>query len=130
MRNKAYILFVLCLFVAAFGHAQSEVLTLDSCLNSARQRNCTIRSAQLEVLIAREVKKQMLWKYFPQISAEGFGFYAANHIVDMDVTKGVEGNTGDFLKPAFELLTIIGQADNPNFELSSQVKMVKWGVSA
>jgi hypothetical protein len=62
MRNKAYILFVLCLFVAAFGHAQSEVLTLDSCLNSARQRNCTIRSAQLEVLIAREVKKQMLWK--------------------------------------------------------------------
>ena len=130
MRNKAYILFVLCLFVAAFGHAQSEVLTLDSCLSSARQRNCTIRSAQLEVLIAREVKKQMLWKYFPQISAEGFGFYAANHIVDVDVTKGLEGSTGDFLKEAFELLTIIGQADNPNFELSSQVKMVKWGVSA
>ena len=85
MRNKAYILFVLCLFVAAFGHAQSEVLTLDSCLSSARQRNCTIRSAQLEVLIAREVKKQMLWKYFPQISATGIGYVPAKPLLEYGI---------------------------------------------
>ena len=106
MRNKRYIICILCsVFCILCAHAQSEVLTLDSCLSSARQRNCTIRTAQLEVLIAREVKKQMLWKYFPQVTIEGFAYGAARHLVEADVTQGMEGSTGDFLKEVFELLT-------------------------
>lgn len=131
MRNKRYIICILCsVFCILCAHAQSEVLTLDSCLSSARQRNCTIRTAQLEVLIAREVKKQMLWKYFPQVTIEGFAYGAARHLVEADVTQGMEGSTGDFLKEVFELLTLIGQQSDPDYHLSSEIKMLRWGVSA
>lgn len=131
MRNKRYIICILCsVFCILCAHAQSEVLTLDSCLSSARQRNCTIRTAQLEVLIAREVKKQMLWKYFPQVTIEGFAYGAARHLVEADVTQGMEGSTGDFLKEVFELLTLIGQQSDPNYHLSSEIKLMRWGVSA
>ena len=132
MRNKRYIVCtlysVLCILCA---QAQLQVLTLDSCLSNARQHNCTIRSAQLEVAISREVKKQMLWKYFPQVSLEGFAFGAARHLVDADVTEvGLGGNTSDFLKEAFELLTAIGQVEDPNYQLSSELKLLRWGASA
>lgn len=131
MRNKRYIICILCsVFCILCAHAQSEVLTLDSCLSSARQRNCTIRTAQLEVLIAREVKKQMLWKYFPQVTIEGFAYGAARHLVEADVTQGMEGSTGDFLKEVFELLTLIGQQSDPDYHLSPEIKMLRWGVSA
>lgn len=132
MRNKRYIVCtlysVLCILCA---QAQMQVLTLDSCLSSAKQHNCTIRSAQLEVAISREVKKQMLWKYFPQVSIEGFAYGAARHIIDADVTEvGLGGNTSDFLKEAFELLTAIGQIDDPNYQLSSELKLMRWGATA
>jgi len=134
MRNKLILIVILILSPFTFHlsplKAQSEVLTLDSCLSSARQRNCTIRTAQLEVLIAREVKKQMLWKYFPQVSIDGFAFYAARYLVEADVTEGMEGNTGDFLKEVFELLTVLGKQTNPDFTLSSDLKLLRWGVSA
>lgn len=131
MRNKRLFIIGLCLLVfVSVTFAQSAVLTLDSCLNSARQRNCTIRSAQLEVLISREVKKQMLWKYFPQVTIEGLGFMAVKPLIDFDVTQGLDGNTGDFLKEAFDLLTELGQLSDPNFTLNPEVKMIRWGVSA
>lgn len=131
MRNKR--LFIIGLWLLAFmpmAFTQSKVLTLDSCLNSARQRNCTIRSAQLEVLISREVKKQMLWKYFPQVTIEGLGLMALNPLVDVDVTEGLEGSTGDFLKEAFELLTSLGQYSDPDFSLNPEIKLIRWGAAA
>ena len=131
MRNKRFIIGLLAISCWLLAGAQTQVLTLDSCLSSAKQHNCTIRSAQLEVAISREVKKQMLWKYFPQVSIEGFAFGAARHLVEADVTEmGLAGSTGDFLKQAFDLLNALGQVDNPDFQLSSEVKWMRWGVSA
>ena len=123
MKNKRFIIGLLAISCWLLAGAQTQVLTLDSCLSSAKQHNCTIRSAQLEVAISREVKKQMLWKYFPQVSIEGFAFGAARHLVEADVTEmGLGGSTGDFLKQAFDLLNALGQVDNPDFQLSSEVK--------
>ena len=131
MRNKRFIIGLLAISCWLLAGAQTQILTLDSCLSSAKQHNCTIRSAQLEVAISREVKKQMLWKYFPQVSIEGFAFGAARHLVEADVTEmGLAGSTGDFLKQAFDLLNALGQVDNPDFQLSSEVKWMRWGVSA
>lgn len=131
MRNKRLIICLLCSVFSALGaNAQLQVLTLDSCLKSAKQHNCTIRSAQLEVLISREVKKQMLWKYFPQVSIEAIGFYAARHMVEADVTEGWEAETGDFLKQAFDLLTEIGKTADPNFALDPKIRLLQWGASA
>ena len=129
MKNKRYIVcilyFVLCIVCA---QAQSQVLTLDSCLNSARQRNCTIQSAQLDVLISREMKKQMLWKYFPQVGISGFAFGAAKPLIDMDLASGtIHGGLGDFLREVFELLKSTAPAD---FQLATDVQMMRWGVSA
>ena len=131
MRNKRFIIGLLAISCWLLADAQTQVLTLDSCLSSAKQHNCTIRSAQLEVAISRELKKQMLWKYFPQVSIEGFAFGAARHLVEADVTEmGLAGNTSDFLKQAFEILEELGKVDDPDFKLSSEVKWMRWGFSA
>ena len=129
MRNKRLILTLLaavCLMPAAF--AQQERLTLDSCLNSARQRNCTIRSAALEVAISQEVKKQMLWKYFPQVSLNAFAYGSARPIIEADVTEmGLQGETKDFLKSTFEFLNQLVKLEDPNANISSEIKMLRWG---
>ena len=107
--------------------AQSEILTLDSCLSSARQRNCTIQSAQLGVAISREVKKQMLWKYFPQVDLAGFAFGAAKPMVDIDVLNPhMGGGLGTFLKDAAELLNELVEGDS----LSTDITLLRWGVTA
>jgi len=131
MRNKRLILGLLAVCCWLMADAQLQVLTLDSCLNSAKQHNCTIRSAQLDVLIAREVKKQMLWKYFPQVSIEGLAFGAARHLIEADVTElGLQGSTSDFLRDAFDLLGDLAKLVDSTAKISSEVKMIRWGVSA
>ena len=84
--------------MASMTFSQQPVLTLDSCLASARQYNCSIRSSQLDVVIAREMKKQMVWKYFPQAGINAFVFGAATPLVDIDVTNAsMSGGLGTFL---------------------------------
>ena len=128
MKNNRHILCilssVLCILCA---QAQTPVLTLDSCLSSARQHNCTIRSAALEVAISQELKKQMLWKYFPQVSLQGFAFGAVNPIIDIDVSNSSMG--GDL----GTLLSDVSKAIREGFgndTIDSSIKMVRWGVSA
>ena len=131
MRNNRFLFFVLACAWSLCCFGQSEVLTLDSCLASARRHNFTIRSAQLDVAIAREVKKQMLWKYFPQVSIEGFAFGALRHLVDADVTElGLDGGTSDFLKDAFDLLDALSKAADSTANISSQIRGLRWGVTA
>lgn len=126
--NRTIYLLLLALGLSFSAYAQHEVLTLDSCLSSARQRNCTIRSAALEVAISQEVKKQMLWKYFPQVSLQGFAYGAAKPLIDADVTEmGLQGDTKDLLKSTFELLNALVKIDNPDASVSSEIKMLRWG---
>ena len=107
--------------------AQYEVLTLDSCLSSARQHNCTIRSAALEVAISQELKKQMLWKYFPQVSLQGFAFGAVNPIIDIDVSNlDMGGGLGTFLSDISKAV----REGLGNDTLDSSIKMVRWGATA
>ena len=125
MRSKriliiGYLSFVICHLTFA-----QEVLTLDSCLSYAKQRNCTIQSVQLEVAISREVKKQTLWKYFPQVSLNAFAFGAAQPLVQVDVTQmGSSEGMKDLLKSVFDLLH---ESDST---ISPEVKWIRWGVSA
>jgi len=108
--------------------AQYEMLTLDSCLSSARQHNCTIRSAALEVAVSQELKKQMLWKYFPQVSLQGFAFGAVSPIIDIDVSNAsMGGGLGTFLA---DVSDFIRQSMGDNDTLDTSIKMVRWGVSA
>lgn len=127
MKNKRLIIglfLAVCSWQWAF--AQFEVLTLDSCLRSARERNCTIRTAQLDVAISREVKKQMLWKYFPQVSLSGFGFGSARPLIDFDISQSqVDGGLGSFLTDVAEAIKELSQDS-----ISTDIKMIRWGVTA
>ena len=128
MRNKRLWVIGCGLWVlVSMAFAQGEVLTLDSCLSSARQRNCTIQSMQLEVAISREVKKQMLWKYFPQVELTGMVFGAAKPMVDIDVLNPhMGGGFGTFLHDAAELLSELVGGDT----LSTNITMIRWGATA
>ena len=124
--SKRYIFaLLLSIFTFHLSPAQ-ELLTLDSCLSSARQRNCTIRSAALEVAISQEVKKQMLWKYFPQVSLQGFAFGAVKPLIDIDVSNSnMSGGLGTFLSDVSQAIRE-GLGDS----IATDLKMVRWGVSA
>jgi len=128
MRNKRILIIALLLAPLAFHYSpvKAQVLTLDSCLSSARQHNCTIRSAALEVAMSQELKKQMLWKYFPQVSLQGFAFGAVNPIVDIDVSNlEMGGGLGTFLS---DVSNIVRELSGDSVD--SSIKMVRWGVTA
>lgn len=130
MRNRLILIIALLLSPLVFRHsplmAQYEVLTLDSCLSRARQHNCTIRSAALEVAISQELKKQMLWKYFPQVSLQGFAFGAVNPIIDINVSNlDMGGGLGTFLS---DVSNIVRELSSDSVD--SSIKMVRWGATA
>lgn len=130
MRNRLILIIALLLSPLVLRHsplmAQYEVLTLDSCLSRARQHNCTIRSAALEVAISQELKKQMLWKYFPQVSLQGFAFGAVNPIIDINVSNlDMGGGLGTFLS---DVSNIVRELSSDSVD--SSIKMVRWGATA
>ena len=115
--------FVLC----PFALPAQELLTLDSCLAYAKQRNCTIQSAQLEVAISREMKKQMLWLYFPQVGLNGFAFGAVRPLIEFDVRD--VSNSSDMKDFLSELFNLIKESD-PESNVDPVIRKIRWGVSA
>lgn len=113
------------IFALAAVAMQAEVLTLDSCLEAARQRNCTIKSALLDVQIAQQVKKQVFTKYFPQVQLTAFGFYAINPLISVYI-PGVMPT--DESKEALEL--IFEELKQEHSDISEYFEMMKWGASA
>lgn len=83
---------------------QAEVLPLDSCLKWAQQRNCTIKAGNLEVAMAQEVKKQVLWKFFPRVDANAFAFHGANPLFRVDLNYMNMGNLSDLYRQVNEQL--------------------------
>lgn len=71
-----------CLLVSA---ENQEPLTLDSCLVRALRNNVEVRNAALEVEAAQQLKKSLVSKYFPNVSAIGFSYHAVNPIVEMGI---------------------------------------------
>ena len=69
-------------------------LSLDTCLQLAQKNNLELRNSQLDIEKAELVKKQALTKYFPQISAQAFGYYAFSPLVKVE-TKDVINSIDD-----------------------------------
>lgn len=84
------IFLVLCigLSLSAASVAQRR-LTLDDCRSLALQNNSKIKTARLEVSGAKEMKREALTKYFPNISAAGTGFKADKGAVGLSVLNGM-----------------------------------------
>lgn len=131
MKNNRFIivslLITLYFVLYPFVLPAQEVLSLDSCLAYAKQRNCTIQSAQLEVAVSRELKKQMLWLYFPQVGISGFAFGAARPLIELDVRQMSNSpDMNDFLSELFNIL----KENDPEANVDPIIRKVRWGVSA
>lgn len=95
LKSRRYILlFVLGLW---FGGAWAQGLTLDSCLNLARQNNPELRKAELSVKRAQEVKAQAFTKYFPQVQGTAFGYHALHPIIEVGIDDIGNASVRDLL---------------------------------
>lgn len=63
--------------------------TLDECVAHALENNVRMKNAANDLAGAREGKKSAFTKYFPSISASGFGFLADKDIIKMNVMQGM-----------------------------------------
>lgn len=121
MKKIVLTILVLCCAVVV----SAEVLTLDSCLRAAKQKNCTIQSALLDVQIAQEVKKQVFTKYFPQVNLSAFGFYAIDPLVRIYIPGLMPSAEGEeAVADLFELLA----KEDPN--ITPNIDLLKWGAAA
>lgn len=81
MKTYRYILIFL---VGAVGiMAQAQILTLDSCLELARKNNAALRSADIQVEKAKQVKANAFTNYFPQVKAIALGYHSLYPLVEV-----------------------------------------------
>lgn len=72
-------------------------LTLDSCLQLAKQNNPDIRKSELSVRRAEEVKAQALTKYFPQVQGTAFGYHALHPVIEVGIDDIGNASVRDLL---------------------------------
>lgn len=60
-------------------------LSLDDCLDMAREKSASMRNARLDVVAASEQKKELLWEYFPSATAFAGAFASLNPMVEINV---------------------------------------------
>lgn len=56
------------------------ILSLEQCIDLAVKNNASLRRADNSAAMAKETRKEAFTKYFPQISATGFGFRSHNYV--------------------------------------------------
>lgn len=66
---------------AAAQQARTDsVITLQQCIDMAVANNTAMKMAENNTEAARQVRREAFTKYFPEISAAGFGFRTANYV--------------------------------------------------
>lgn len=117
---RRFFAFGLCLVVLSV--LQAQTLTLDSCLSLALRNNSDVRTSQLEVLKAQEVKKQAFTKYFPQFQLEALGYYAAQPLIRFGIDD-VESND------MRELLQALYESVSTETDMKNELTLMKHGMS-
>ena len=121
---KRYILIFVLAFTALGMTAQNtDVLTLDSCFALARANNAQFKTNQLEVEKAKEVKKQVFTKYFPQVSANYLAYYAAKPMIEYGVDD-IHDDFGEILKAIIEFLN-----NNVGLNVPEEIELLQYGHS-
>ncbi|MBO4574077.1 MAG: TolC family protein [Bacteroidales bacterium] len=121
---KRYVLILILAFMALGLKAQNaDVLTLDSCFALARANNAQFKTNQLEVEKAKEVKKQVFTKYFPQVSANYLAYYAAKPMIEYGVDD-IHDDFGEILKAIIEFLN-----NNVGLNVPEEIELLQYGHS-
>ncbi len=82
MKKHILTIFIILLNVALLS---AQTLSLDSCKALALQHNATMRNAAIDVQVARQVRMQVLTKYFPGVTAMAGGYKALHPLVEFDI---------------------------------------------
>lgn len=83
---KRLILLVFYFSLLTFHSASAQTLTLEQCLERAKQNNHELRTAALEIEAASEQKKEAFTNYFPRISANVMAFRCFDELIKSDGT--------------------------------------------
>lgn len=121
---KRIFLAVAVAFMALGLKAQSVALTLDSCFALAKANNTKLKTNELEIQKAREVKAQVFTKYFPQVSLGFMSYYAVNPIVEYSVDDiNKETGFGAFVTTTIQALLDAG------VDIPTKVSTLEQGLS-
>lgn len=72
-------------------HAQTTTtLTLEDCRARALDQNMTLRNAKSSVTAAKEASREAFTKYFPSVSATGFGYNANKGLIEMEMSPEMQ----------------------------------------
>ena len=126
-----YSVILCCLVLPWMGQAlcaqEIQVLSLDSCLKAAQAHNATIQSSKLDIEAADYVRREVMAKFFPQVSASGFAFHGAYPLIRINIFDAANQITTN--AEAKKLIDQIKQnVSDPNAEI--QLMPHAWSVGA
>lgn len=84
--SKRFIFLIFHFSLLIFNSALAQTLTLEQCLDYARQNNHELRNAAFEIEAATEQKREAFTNYFPRISANVMAFRCFDELVKADGT--------------------------------------------
>ena len=124
MKNNITLKALLCVSLLSVFHAPlvAQTLTLDSCLALARRNNVEIRTSQMDIESAREVKKQVFTKYFPQVNLMGLGYYSANPLIQFGINDIQSADMRELLEALYDLVST-------STDVKKEISLMKNGAS-
>lgn len=118
---KRYVLILVLAFLTLGLTAQNaDVLTLDSCFALAKANNAQFKTNQIEIEKAKEVKKQVFTKFFPQVSVDYINYWAHKPIIQYGVDD-IHDEFGEILK------AIILFLDEAGLDIPMGIDLMKKG---
>jgi len=102
MKNLIFYSLIIIGFITGPVLAQKN-MSLEESRQLALQNNAASKNSRLETEASRQIRKSVFTKFFPDISAAGFGLSSAKHLVEMKTEGGnlpvYDGNPENLLTP-------------------------------
>lgn len=109
-------------FTSHLSPCLAQTLSLDSCLAIARRNNVEIRTSQMDIENAREVKKQVFTKYFPQVNLAGLGYWSVNPLIHFGLEDIQSNDMRELLESLYDLVST-------GTDLQKEISLMKKGAS-
>lgn len=90
MRKISFIILLVLSVLAKAQNSNDTILSLDQCKEMALTHNAAVHSASYSLEAATELRKEAFTKYFPEVSATGFGIMANHCMLQYDILDIVE----------------------------------------
>lgn len=83
---KRLVILIFHFYLLIFNSASAQTLTLEQCLERAKQNNYELQKAALEIEAATELQREAFTNYFPRISANVMAFRCFDELIKADGT--------------------------------------------